>query len=431
MPSSSGFRGLAIVVMGLALLTVFAVPAFAQTGAQRPDAPTYAQRGPWAVGTRDFTIEDGQGAPLSATVWYPALNPDGLEERTTYSIAAFTLEGRALRDAVPDTANGPYPLVLFSHGNRGVRLQSLFLTEHLASYGMVVIAVDHPGNTLIDFLLNRANFGSAVLTNFALRPLDLLRVIAYVDGLDAAQNDLRAAIDTNRIAVMGHSFGGYTALGVGGARLNFDGLAAWCANPLRKQYQPGPELADVPLPRSDQASHQQDFDYACLLAEAADQVAALRGLEATPAGLWPSTTDPRVAALVLMAPATGPIYGPEGLASVSAPALVIVGSEDQTTSPLTDAYPVYEQIGSRSKALLVFENADHYIFVDDCPAVARSLGLFDECSDKVWDMARVHDLINHVTTAFLLSVLSGDADASAALEPEAVDFVGTFFRRMP
>ena len=39
-------------------------------------------------------------------------------------------------------------------------------------------------------------------------------------------------------------------------------------------------------------------------------------------------------------------------------------------------------------------------------------------------MDRAHDLTNHFATAFLLSVLKGDAQAAAALAPEAVQFPG-------
>ena len=38
----------------------------------------------------------------------------------------------------------------------------------------------------------------------------------------------------------------------------------------------------------------------------------------------------------------------------------------------------------------------------------------------VWDMDRVHDLINPFTTAFLLATLKSDTDAAAALAPEQV-----------
>lgn len=91
----------------------------------RPDAPPYAVRGPFAVGARDFVMADGNYmVPL--TVWYPALNPNQAKEAIAYQItegitsvpdipaAERILKGRALPSAAPDTAHGPYPLVIFS-----------------------------------------------------------------------------------------------------------------------------------------------------------------------------------------------------------------------------------------------------------------------------------------------------------------------------
>ncbi len=48
----------------------------------------------------------------------------------------------AVRD-IPASTDGPFPLVLFSHGFAGFRLTSTALTTHLASWGFVVIAPDY------------------------------------------------------------------------------------------------------------------------------------------------------------------------------------------------------------------------------------------------------------------------------------------------
>ena len=45
------------------------------------------------------------------------------------------------------------PVVLFSHGFAGTRLQSKFICSHLASHGYVVAAPDHAGNTFLDLNL--------------------------------------------------------------------------------------------------------------------------------------------------------------------------------------------------------------------------------------------------------------------------------------
>src|SRR5687768_5421843 len=130
------------------LLLVLSAILIPNVAAQRPDAPTYALRGKNAVGRMDFVfgVEDGT---LKGTAWYPALNPDELPEEVTYQESLARVEGHALRDAEPNRENAPYPLVVFSHGLGGFRFQSVFLMEHLASHGFVVIATEHPGSTVV------------------------------------------------------------------------------------------------------------------------------------------------------------------------------------------------------------------------------------------------------------------------------------------
>ena len=96
----------------LVLLMIFALYGPLTTGAQRPDAPPYGQSGPFTVGTREFIMTDEE-RPLNVTVWYPALNPDNVEETTLYNLGLFfNVEGHAIRDAEPDTGGAPYPLVV-------------------------------------------------------------------------------------------------------------------------------------------------------------------------------------------------------------------------------------------------------------------------------------------------------------------------------
>ena len=127
-----------------------------------PDAPELAARGTFKVGvqTLDFVhkgqvdilkIKDGiapfYDRPIKVEVWYPALIPDGAKEWVMYDevlgksddkkrpLMPFTYAGRALRDAVPQKNDTPYPLVIVSHGYVGSRYLLSYLTENLASKG--------------------------------------------------------------------------------------------------------------------------------------------------------------------------------------------------------------------------------------------------------------------------------------------------------
>jgi len=373
----------------------------------RPDAPPFALRGDYTVGTREIVIRDAQ-RPLKLALWYPAQSSDNKEPMAIYKDGVVHLAGRALRDAPPLSAKVPFPLVIFSHGSGGMRWQSLFLTEHLASQGFVVMAVDHSGNTFFDGVIAPEKYEINRVRSYVQRPDDVLRQIAFAEKLTAVGGLLAGRIDLERIAVVGHSFGGYTALAVGGACLDFEGLDAWCANPENAK------------------SDAEAYGSVCYLRHHVELFADLRKLPAIPKGLWQPTADPRVRAVVALAPWNAPIFGERGLGQVFAPTLIIVGSNDHVTVPERDAYAFYRHLRV-NKSLAVLREAGHFIFVDECSPLLREFGMFEVCSDKVWDMARAHDLINHLTTAFLRALLYEDAAAQTALD--TVDFLGIAYMR--
>lgn len=105
---------------------------------------------------------------------------------------------------------GPHPVVVFSHGMNASGTQSRFLTEALAKRGYLVLAPDHRDGG---------------------RPRQPLREPgAWTDGTYRERaGDVRAVLDAlraepwskladrSRLALAGHSLGGYTALALAGA----------------------------------------------------------------------------------------------------------------------------------------------------------------------------------------------------------------------
>ncbi|GAB4416523.1 MAG: hypothetical protein Kow00106_12180 [Anaerolineae bacterium] len=430
-------------VLTLLLLATLTLPMLSVANAQSPDIPIFAARGPYPVGVREFVIEDAE-RPLALTVWYPALNLTGAPEETVYLPDLFPIAGQAIANAPPDAAAGPYPLVIFSHGFGGFRYQSTYLTEHLASYGFVVMSADHPGSSILDLLGEDVSLDELrqILTDsdsegqllerlterghtdrglelmsvsLALRPLDVLREIAFAEALTAPDGALAGTIDVQRIAVSGHSFGGYTAVAAGGAQLDIRGLTRWCADP-----QGLSPTSDRPLVFQPEPLPPNQALTVCLARLTARQVARLRGLRIPPLGLWPPTTDKRIRAVLALAPWNAPIFGEEGLAALDMPLMVQVGSADSVTPPERDAYPIYNEASSANKALVVLQGAGHLVFAN------QGLGV----SDRAWDMDEAHALINHFAAAFLRAVLYEDEPAQAALLPAVAGrFEGVLYDR--
>lgn len=168
----------------------------------------FTARGPHAVGLRTLELPapDAGGRVLPTDLWYPAQAPAESEGRGSAE-HPFHQPHEAWPDA--PALPGPFPLLVFSHGNSGIRQQSTFLTTHLASWGIGVVAPDHTGNTFPEManLRDDEERKQVHLDARARRPNDALAVLeaALAGRFEAGE------FDASRIGAMGHSFGGWTA----------------------------------------------------------------------------------------------------------------------------------------------------------------------------------------------------------------------------
>ena len=113
------------------------------------------------------------------------------------------------------TESASAPLLAFSHGNAGFRFQSTFLTTHLASYGYIIIAPDHTGNTFFEFfrLKKAEDIIKNLMESANNRPDDMKFVIDQIlDEKTGAGSVFSSMIDPENIGLGGHSFGGWTTI---------------------------------------------------------------------------------------------------------------------------------------------------------------------------------------------------------------------------
>jgi dienelactone hydrolase len=169
----------------------------------------FGVRGPHAVGVLETRIPS-PGEPdrlLPTEIWYPAKANSSIPEDAPhpFGIPHRAATGRPAIDA-------PCPLLVFSHGNSGMRHQSTFLMTHLASWGIVVAAPDHVGNTFSEMLTLPDDEARRETHRRIrrLRPHDLHAVLRALCD-EAHLEDRLPTLDVEQIGAFGHSFGGWTA----------------------------------------------------------------------------------------------------------------------------------------------------------------------------------------------------------------------------
>ena len=143
------------------------------------------------------------------------------------------------------------PLVIFSHGFMGCKTQSTFLMEALAARSYFAVAPDHAdascGSGRVKPEERFRDPDSWTPETYKSRGEDIRRL------LDALKQDKRFSlyIDWNRVGLAGHSLGGYTVLGLGGAWPGWklaDAKAVLALSPYANPFMKGGGLAGMDIP---------------------------------------------------------------------------------------------------------------------------------------------------------------------------------------
>ncbi len=376
-----------------------------------PDAPELAHRGNFSVGVRtlEWTNPDqvdvqqatADGQPkydrkITVEVWYPSMSGSGT---TSYDevmgvngdpnrpLIPFSFLGRATRDALPAVSEGPYPLVIVSHGYLGSRYLMSYLTENLASKGYVVVAIDHPESTF----RQPGKFASTLYY----RALDDLFVLDQITKLSdhTADSFLAGLVDPNTTALVGYSMGGYGVLNAAGAGYS----ATW--GRAFTQLTEGSKLMD-------------------------NRVSGAEG--------YVSLADPRIKAIVAFAPwgMQRGAWDQEGLKGIHVPTFIVAGDQDDISGYEDGVRAIYERITGAQKYLLVYQQARHNVAPNPPPAVANGEGInpeeFMRYAEPVWDERRINNINQHFVTAFLGVHLKGESELSEYLDLTEDSLEGTW-----
>jgi len=255
----------------------------------------------------------------------------------------------------PKAGNGPFPVIIFSHGLGGTREGYEYLGRHWASHGYVSVHLQHPGSddgvwrdATVSDRMNAMRRAAAAPSNSINRPMDVSFAIDQMEKLNQEQSPFQKKLDLERIGVAGHSFGAYTTLAIAGQMFFAGG------------------------------------------------------------GKGTSLGDPRVKAAI---PMSAPVSAnkrrlDEVYAKIKIPCLHMTGTKD--SSPIGDTKPEerrlpFDHSNGSDQFLITFKDGDHMIFS------GRERLLANQKDEKF------HKLICASTTAFWDAYLREDAKAKAWL----------------
>jgi predicted dienelactone hydrolase len=217
-------------------------------------------------------------------------------------------------------APGQFPLILISHGNSGSHLIYRTISIYLAQRGFIVAIPEHYGNN------RRNNELAQSIENLKYRTRHCRLTI------DQLLNDYGSSILPEKMGIIGHSFGGYTALALAGG---------------------------LPTTQSGQKVEVE--------------------------------SDPRIKALVLMAPAAAYFYAEGSLSQVNLPILLMIAQHDQFTPQQWTSDIILKQVPDTSKVTLrTIENAGHFSFISPFPPSMKNPGFPPSTDPQGFDREAFH-----------------------------------------
>ncbi|HEY9768604.1 MAG TPA: alpha/beta hydrolase [Coleofasciculaceae cyanobacterium] len=215
-----------------------------------------------------------------------------------------------------------FPVVVISHGLGSDRNSFRYLAQQLASYGFAVAVPEHPNSNseqLRSLLTGRIN----VVTEpkeFIDRPLD----VKYL--LDVLEKRYGSNLNLQQVGVIGQSFGGYTALALAGASLNFEQLQKDCGEV--------DAFLNVSLLLQCRAIKLPQMQY--------------------------NLRDPRIKAAIAINPISNTIFGRDGLEQISIPVMIVSSSGDRVAPALPEQIQPFSWLTTEQKYLVLLEGGTHF-----------------------------------------------------------------------
>ncbi|WP_016952379.1 alpha/beta hydrolase [Anabaena sp. PCC 7108] len=227
-------------------------------------------------------------------------------------------------------------VIVISHGLGLNSSNFRYLANHLASQGFAVVVPNHPNSSAKQLhprqSLIKSNTSKLVEPGeFTDRPLDIKYILDQLEKANQFDANFKGRLNLQQVGVFGQSFGGYTALALAGAKVNFD--------QLKKDCTP--------------AELRNTWNMSLML--------QCRALELpTKSGEEYNLRDERVKAAIAVNPITSSIFGQAGLNQIRTPVMLVSSSEDTVAPALYEQILPFSWLTNPQKYLVLLIGGTHF-----------------------------------------------------------------------
>ncbi|ACK65206.1 protein of unknown function DUF1400 [Rippkaea orientalis PCC 8801] len=223
-------------------------------------------------------------------------------------------------------------LVVMSHGFAADRHFLRYLARHLASYGLTVVSIEHPGSDINALFQTSVGLKVSEMlpsAEFIDRPQDVSFVLTQLSLINQQESYLKGKFNTEEVTMIGHSFGGYTALALAGATVNLKALRQFCQeiSPVGRSPADWLQCAAAELPYSSRRFK-----------------------------------DSRVKQVIALNPIVGKLFD-NNLSQITIPTLILSASDDRITPTIPHQLQPFKELPD-PKYLIVAFGATHMSATD-------------------------------------------------------------------
>ncbi len=283
---------------------------------------------------------------------------------------------------IPNTQNSA-PIIVISHGLGLNSSNFRYLGKYLANYGFAVVIPNHPSS-------DQENVKSLINSNpviqaheFKDRPLD----IKYILDQLASDSQFQKRLNFQQVGVFGQSLGGYTALALAGAKINFQQLKKDCdIDKLQNTWN----MSLLLQCRALELPNQSEKEY--------------------------NLQDKRVKAAIAVNPITSSIFGQVGLSQIQTPIMIIGSSEDTVAPALYEQILPFSWLTYPHKYLVMLLGATHFSTIGNSNPESTQIAL---PKDMVGDASQARRYMNALSLPFFQTYV--------AKKPEYISYLNAAY----